>query len=314
MTGPVRTVPQSRTAVQPPRPPNAWILYRSDRVREMPPPLPGQHRTQADVSKAVSEQWRNESETTRAEYERRAEMKKAEHHVRYPDYRFQPKSKEQKERQRLEKKQEKERQPKRSRVRVAAPTVAQTTNTSSTSSQPLPHHTFNSSYNPSYYPEARYGPAGPSPPLSAAASPNEDNSCLELQGDELEVAPSNNASPYADGSSVSPPTAPPLCSANPTTSHSQSHALLSKTPPLPHQAPNQWLQLVDASPPSSSSSNMMTPSIPLWDSYSTPQSPGNNLTTSVCNIYAYSTSHPYDYRVSFPLTSNHLQYKMFGVG
>jgi HMG (high mobility group) box len=278
MAGPVRTAPRTRPAGdQPPRPPNAWILYRSDRVREMPPPLPGQMRTQADVSRAISEQWKNESEVTRAEYERRAEMKKAEHHAQFPDYRFQPKSKEQKERQRLEKKQEKERRPKRSRARVAAPPMAQVPST-----QPLPHPAFNSLYNPSYYAEARFGPAGPSPPLSAAASPSENNSCLE-QGDELQMPSPNHASPYPDRShALSPLTVPPSsCDTNPTTSHSQTDPSLSKTPPF-HPDPNQWAQLVDAPPPSSSSSNVMTPPVSLWDSYSTPQTLANDLTSSVC--------------------------------
>lgn len=271
MAGPVRTAPRTRAAGdQPPRPPNAWILYRSDRVREMPPPLPGQLRTQADVSKAISEQWRNESEATRAEYERRAEMKKAEHHAQYPDYRFQPKSKEQKERQRLEKKQEKERQPKISRARTAAPTVAQIT---STSSQLHPHRTSD----PSYYAEARFGAAGPSPPLSAAASPSDNNSCLELQGDELHIPPSNHASPYPDKSrALSPLTVPPSSCDENSTSHSQTNPLFSETSP----DLNQCTHLVDASPPSSSSSYAMTHSLSSWDTYSTPPTPANNLTAS----------------------------------
>lgn len=280
MTGPVRTAPRSRnTGEQPPRPPNAWILYRSDRVREMPPPLPGQLRTQADVSRAISEQWRNESEATRAEYERRAEMKKAEHHAQYPDYRFQPKSKEQKERQRLEKKQEKERQPKRSRARVTASSVAQVTPTSS--SQASPNPASNSSYSP-YYAEARFGLAGPSPPLSAAPSPNEDQAFLELPRDEVQ-APSNSVSVIPDRSyALSPLTVPPpSCDTDPTT---QSKVLrFSETPPYPDI--NQWPQSVDSSsPPSSSSSNAVTPSL-VPDSYSTPQTPANNVTPSVCCLF-----------------------------
>jgi HMG (high mobility group) box len=274
MTGPVRTPPRNRApGGQPPRPPNAWILYRSDRVRQMPPPLPGQLRTQADVSKAISEQWRNESEATRSEYERRAELKKAEHHAQFPDYRFQPKSKEQKERQRLEKKQEKERRPKRTRAQISAPPVAQVT-TGSTSRQPLPHVAFTSSYNPSYYAETRFGPSGPSPPLSAAASPSEDISCLELQGDELQMPPPTLVSSCTNKSrALSPLTMPPGY-ATPT----PNHPSFSKTPP--HPDPKQWTQLVDA--PSSSSSDAMTSPFSLWDAYSIPQTLSNDLTASVC--------------------------------
>lgn len=308
MTGPVRTSPRVRSDDQPPRPPNAWILYRSDRVREMPPPLPGQLRTQADVSKAISEQWRNESEATRAEYERRAEMKKAEHHTRYPDYRFRPKTKEQKERQRLEKKQDKERQPKRSRTRARAaapvvdPTVAQTN-----TSQPLPHSGFNASYIPSYYAEARFGPAGPSPPLSAAPSPRESDSSLESVRAELQIPPS----PHPDYSHAFPQLTMPLSShdAIPITPHSQTDLLSSNA----YFAPNQWPQVVDASPPSSSSSNAMTPA-PLWDPFSASQVPVNNLVSSVRCRSIDLSSPLHNYRISFPLISSQMHYKMFAVG
>jgi hypothetical protein len=275
MTGPVRTSPRVRSDDQPPRPPNAWILYRSDRVREMPPPLPGQLRTQADVSKAISEQWRNESDATRAEYERRAEMKKAEHHTRYPDYRFRPKTKEQKERQRLEKKQEKERQPKRTRIRaraavpVADPAVAQTINS--------PYPAFDGSYIPSYCAEALFGPAGPSPPLSAATSPSDGGSSPESVGDALQIPPS-----HLDYSHALPALAMPPFSRDtiPILPQSQT-VMLSSNAPAPYSAPNQWPQVVDASPPLSSSSAPVTPSVPLWDLFSAPQTPVHNFVSPV---------------------------------
>ncbi|KAF8659216.1 hypothetical protein AX16_001877 [Volvariella volvacea WC 439] len=108
MTGPIRTHVHSSFSTdgeQPPRPPNAWILYRADKMREIPKPQPGEPRlVQADISRLISRMWKEESDETRAEYERRADAKKAEHAIRYPDYRFQPMSKEEKKEKREQKK------------------------------------------------------------------------------------------------------------------------------------------------------------------------------------------------------------------
>jgi hypothetical protein len=109
-------------AAQPPRPPNAWILYRSDKLQQLPPPLPGHPKpTQAEVSKIISAQWRNEREDVRALYEQRAEMAKAEHARLYPNYRFAPMKRADKDRIREERRQakEQERAGRRGRVRVA---------------------------------------------------------------------------------------------------------------------------------------------------------------------------------------------------
>ncbi|KAJ7292170.1 high mobility group box domain-containing protein, partial [Mycena rebaudengoi] len=74
-----------------PRPANAWILYRSDKIKELRKGTP-----QRDLSKQVSALWRNERPDVRAWYEKRAEEKKQEHRRMYPDYRFQPVKKEEK--------------------------------------------------------------------------------------------------------------------------------------------------------------------------------------------------------------------------
>jgi hypothetical protein len=93
----------------PPRPPNAWIIYRSEKMKSFPPPGPGDPpRAQAEVSKLISAMWKSEPPETRAMYEAASEMRKAEHAAKYPNYRFQPLKKEDKERIREEKKQEKE--------------------------------------------------------------------------------------------------------------------------------------------------------------------------------------------------------------
>ncbi|GJJ06283.1 hypothetical protein Clacol_000474 [Clathrus columnatus] len=119
MTGPDRTTHSSSShranpltpGNQPPRPPNAWILYRSDKLRNIPSPPPGApKRPQAEVSKMISQMWKLESPDVRGHYERLSEIKKAEHQAMYPGYRFQPMKKEDKDRLRAEKQAEKDRE------------------------------------------------------------------------------------------------------------------------------------------------------------------------------------------------------------
>ncbi|KAF7315317.1 HMG box domain-containing protein [Mycena indigotica] len=150
MAGPARNA----KTVQPPRPPNAWILYRAEKAKEIG------RKAQADVSREISTMWKNEAPHIRAEYERRADIKKAEHQAMYPEYRFQPVKREEKERLRLEKRQEKERKKqaqRQTRVSIQQPPPI---------SQQLPPPP------PLYFTaDNRFAMAGPSPPLSAAASP-----------------------------------------------------------------------------------------------------------------------------------------------
>nr|GAT57678.1 predicted protein [Mycena chlorophos] len=140
-------------AVQPPRPPNAWILYRADKAKEIG------RKAQADVSREISLLWRNERPEIRAEYERRADIKKAEHQLMYPQYRFQPVKREEKERIRQQKRLDKERRKQEQRQARSRQKEEQVVAVP----QPNPH--LYSTY------DQRYGPHGPSPPLSAAASP-----------------------------------------------------------------------------------------------------------------------------------------------
>jgi hypothetical protein len=106
---------------KPPRPPNAWIIYRSDKLQNLPPPPLGQPKpTQAEVSKIIAAQWRAESDDVRALYDNRAETAKAEHARMYPDYRFAPMKKADKDRIREEKRQAKEQERAGRRVRARA--------------------------------------------------------------------------------------------------------------------------------------------------------------------------------------------------
>jgi len=97
---------------RPPRPANAWILYRSAKMKVLKEPqTSGQpRRTQADISKLIAEMWKNETPEVRQYYEAMSDMKKAEHLAQYPTYRFQPMKKADKEKVRLEKKAQKERE------------------------------------------------------------------------------------------------------------------------------------------------------------------------------------------------------------
>ncbi|TDL26051.1 hypothetical protein BD410DRAFT_563645 [Rickenella mellea] len=191
MPGPVRT--QGGKPAQPPRPPNAWILYRSDKLREIPSLNPGAPRLpQADISKQISAMWKNECEEVRAKYEYLANIKKTEHQAQYPNYRFQPMKRADKERIREEKKAEKERE--RSESKKGKP--------GSTFSPGVPL------VGPSmpFATEARYGPAGPSPPLSACPSPIHISP--ESNGDAFKLEKSlpspEHASPHASVASESP--------------------------------------------------------------------------------------------------------------
>ncbi|KAI1791262.1 high mobility group box domain-containing protein, partial [Ganoderma leucocontextum] len=75
-----------------PRPPNAWIIYRGDRLTEWKagrspndPPV-----KQADISRLIALRWKEEDDPIKLEYEKRAAIAKAEHKKRYPDYKYNP--------------------------------------------------------------------------------------------------------------------------------------------------------------------------------------------------------------------------------
>jgi hypothetical protein len=69
-----------------PRPSNAWILYRSDRIAAMRAgmregdPKP----TQADLSKQFGNDWKHESQATKSYYERLSEQAREEHALKHP--------------------------------------------------------------------------------------------------------------------------------------------------------------------------------------------------------------------------------------
>ncbi|GBC08475.1 hypothetical protein RclHR1_08140004 [Rhizophagus clarus] len=73
---------------RPPRPPNAFILYR----RAKQPAILAAHRnlTNAEISRFISSCWKNETDEERLAWERYADQKKLEHMQAYPNYVYRP--------------------------------------------------------------------------------------------------------------------------------------------------------------------------------------------------------------------------------
>ncbi|KAH9812119.1 hypothetical protein DFH28DRAFT_1130377 [Melampsora americana] len=72
-----------------PRPPNSWILYRSEKILEMKSMDLG--LAQSILSKEIAARWREEPSEVKKLYERKAEIIKAEHAAKHPDYKYNPK-------------------------------------------------------------------------------------------------------------------------------------------------------------------------------------------------------------------------------
>lgn len=111
--GNVRLRSQADKELVPPRPPNAWILYRSIKFKEfkakkfsspmsMTPPLSASPAStvssnnahsglQAEVSRIVSDMWKSEKEEVKLSYIKMAEEKKNQHMEMFPDYKYRPK-------------------------------------------------------------------------------------------------------------------------------------------------------------------------------------------------------------------------------
>ncbi|GAC94214.1 hypothetical protein PHSY_001785 [Pseudozyma hubeiensis SY62] len=84
-----------------PRPPNAWILYRSQKFREIQQNREAQTQTgstdkpksQAEISRIISQMWQNETTAVKQRFESMADEKKLAHQKMYPTYRYRPKKK-----------------------------------------------------------------------------------------------------------------------------------------------------------------------------------------------------------------------------
>ena len=83
-------IPTTST-LPPPRPPNAFILYRKHQSQHLRTLFPGLHlRT---VSRIVSKWWREASDAQRQDWRDLADAAKREHQSRWPGYKYKPKDK-----------------------------------------------------------------------------------------------------------------------------------------------------------------------------------------------------------------------------
>lgn len=83
------TIPPPTPYSHIPRPPNAFILFRSAfiRSRKISPSIEGNHST---LSKIIGQLWRGLPLLERKEWEEKAKIAQEEHRMRYPDWRFKP--------------------------------------------------------------------------------------------------------------------------------------------------------------------------------------------------------------------------------
>ncbi|GAA6033127.1 hypothetical protein JCM8097_002956 [Rhodosporidiobolus ruineniae] len=73
---------------RPPRPMNAWLLFRTAQLRQIQEDNPGMRKSQGELSKIISEMWKTCDPEVRAGYEALAKERKLEHQRIYPDYRY----------------------------------------------------------------------------------------------------------------------------------------------------------------------------------------------------------------------------------
>jgi hypothetical protein len=76
--------PKKKKEVRISRPPNAWILYRSEKLVEMKEISSRTRTPQAILSKMIAERWRLETPESKKRYEVMAGLKKQEHEMLYP--------------------------------------------------------------------------------------------------------------------------------------------------------------------------------------------------------------------------------------
>ncbi|KAJ2083894.1 hypothetical protein H4R24_000424 [Coemansia sp. RSA 988] len=70
------------------RPPNSFMLYRSQRHKELVKQFKGGNKV---VSGIIAKEWHNMAPDLKKEYEELAAIKKREHELLYPNYKFMPK-------------------------------------------------------------------------------------------------------------------------------------------------------------------------------------------------------------------------------
>ncbi|THH08083.1 hypothetical protein EW145_g2941 [Phellinidium pouzarii] len=158
-------------AKQPPRPQNAWILYRQwalSKLLEAEPELKG--TPQSQLSKRLGNQWKNESDTIRLHFEQKANIIKERHAIEHPGYSFRPVKREDKQREREEKKQEKARAKEAEKLAKELEKALRAQRLSRSKASKYADASEGSYIAMNSNVAAFYGLLGPSPPLSKCPS------------------------------------------------------------------------------------------------------------------------------------------------
>jgi hypothetical protein len=118
-----------------PRPSNAWLLFRNEHKNIVDP---GRVMSQPEISKAVSILWRNADQE---KYQRLADMAKIQHRRDYPDYKYKPKSREEKNRIKQEQ-MDKRKEERRLKKQEKKATMRTRRKTSPSASETMPETTM----------------------------------------------------------------------------------------------------------------------------------------------------------------------------
>lgn len=139
-----------------PRPMNAWMIYRKAKSSEIA--ASGQKMSQSQMSQMISKQWKSEGQVVKAHYEQLAAIEARNHKALYPNYKYQPVSKEEKARQKELEKREKQ-------IEKAALRKSKVPEPSPTPVPMLGHQV-------PYHLAAQHASLGPSPPYSTGSLPS----------------------------------------------------------------------------------------------------------------------------------------------
>ena len=203
-------------------PPNAWVLYRRDKVKDLSGSVP-----RSELSGIISAMWKVETPEVRAHYRHLRDMKKAEYKNSHPGYRLHPMKKTEGESMEAENPAEKERE------RDTPKTT------------PQPHASGSQDRRPLHTAEPRFSPACLSPASGASKSPVGHSSSQQLPPilrqptppTDLPTSPADHSSiPVALASSSSPYPSPPSTTSFPP--------LVAPQPRVPHRPPSasDWPQ------------------------------------------------------------------------
>lgn len=200
-----KTTKQKKSYV--PRPMNAWMIYRKDKSASIIS-APGYTKlSQSQMSQIISKQWKAETKAVKDHYEQLAAIEALNHKAMYPDYKYQPMSKEEKARQKeLEKREKQIEKAALKKSKLPEPSPA-----------PLPmlgHHV-------PYHLAAQHASLGPSPPYSTGSLPS-SASTPSTSGEAYDSAANTSSSMSSSSTSYtsSPPTSDLPQFAMPTDDHS----------------------------------------------------------------------------------------------